>query len=256
MEKDFFDGATDYVYYRAACEDLRTAELSFLDYLPELLPDSSVRPMDLVFSDVGALKIKLQIPLVNPFIDRKVLADLLGIGYDDLQGILKGKLAVLYAPCDSTGGKRGDLVPVYPSAAWLKETPCFCCGEAVAYLMWQKGWFSKCPTDEECSQADKKAYAAAERFEKIAIPLTEIFLEDLYIFPSVVKAFEAIHGGDKTAQNDITRAYFYLASSLISYNKVKKIHMRLLSFNKQVKAQADLDALFEEFRLKGVVWKY
>lgn len=255
MEKDFYDRASDYVYYKSACEDIPETTLYYLEYQPELLPESSEHPIDLVFSDVGALKIQLPTPLVNPFIDRSMLANLLGLTEGALTAILKGHMAVVYSPTEFCGRKRGDFIPTAQSAQWLKETPCFCGSEAVAYLMWQKGWFSDWLPEDERSRPDTYSYDIAERFKETGFPFTDVFMNYVYIFPSAVKAFEDIHNGNKTAQNNITCAYSRLASSLISYGSAIRNHMRLFALNKQVKAQADLDDLFFNF-FKDVNWRY
>lgn len=255
MEKDFFDRASDYVYYKSACEDIPGATLYYLESQSELLPESSARPIDLVFSDVGALKIQLSTPLVNPFIDRGMLANLLGLTKGALTSILKGHMAVVYAPTEFRNRKRGDFISTEPSAQWLKETPCFCGSEAVAYLMWKKGWFSDWLPEEERSRAETCSYAIAEHFKETGLPFTDVFMNEVYVFPSAVKSFEEIHNGNKAAQNDITCAYSRLASSLISYGSAVRNHMRLLALNKQVKAQADLDDLFFNF-FKDVNWRY
>lgn len=255
MEKDFYDRASDYVYYKSACEDIPETTLYYLEYQPELLPELSEHPIDLVFSDVGALKIQLPTPLVNPFIDRSMLANLLGLTEGALTAILKGHMAVVYSPTEFCGRKRGDFISTAQSAQWLKETPCFCGSEAVAYLMWQKGWFSDWLPEDERSRPDTYSYDIAERFKETGLSFTDVFMNDVYIFPSAVKAFEDIHNGNKTAQNNITCAYSRLASSLISYGSAIRNHMRLFALNKQVKAQADLDDLFIKF-FKDVNWRY
>lgn len=255
MEKDFYDRASDYVYYKSACEDIPETTLYYLEYQPDPLLESSDRPIDLVFSDVGALKIQLPTPLVNPFIDRHILANLLGLTEGALTSILKGHMAVVCAPTEFRNRKRGDFISTEPSARWLKETPCFCGSEAVAYLMWQKGWFSDWLPEEERGTPDTYSYAIAERFKETGLPFTDVFLNDVYIFPSAVKSFDKIHNGDKNAQNNITCAYYRLASSLIAYSSAVRNHMRLFALNKQVKAQADLDDLFFNF-FKDVNWRY